>query len=133
VEAERLDDGGMSKVSVRVANVLPYAVLKFGAYQNRHENKDAYDLVFTLLHGEGGPEAVGRAAARSPIAGEPEVATTIELMRERFNSAETDAARDYAVFVSTPGDDAELARRRQEAVATVRAFCDGFEAVRRDA
>jgi hypothetical protein len=36
------------------------------AFQDRHENKDAYDLIFTLLNGEGGPRAVGRAAAASP-------------------------------------------------------------------
>ena len=50
IEGERLDGGGQSKVAVRVANLLPYTVLKILAFQDRHENKDAYDLVFTLLH-----------------------------------------------------------------------------------
>ena len=66
IEGERLDDGGQSRVTLRVANVLPYLVLKVFAFQDRHENKDAYDLIFTLLNGEGGPRAVGRAAAASP-------------------------------------------------------------------
>jgi hypothetical protein len=48
IESERLDEGGQSRVSVRVANVLPYTALKIFAFQERHENKDAYDLVFTL-------------------------------------------------------------------------------------
>jgi hypothetical protein len=44
IEGERLDAGGQSRVVVRVANVLPYTVLKVFAFQDRHENKDAYDL-----------------------------------------------------------------------------------------
>lgn len=63
IEGERLD-GGHSRVTVRVANVLPYTVLKILAFQDRHENKDAYDLVFTLLNHEGGPLVAGRAHHR---------------------------------------------------------------------
>lgn len=57
-----------SRVTLRVANVLPFTVLKIFAFQDRHENKDAYDLVFTLLNGGGGPRSCGRAAATSAIA-----------------------------------------------------------------
>jgi hypothetical protein len=35
LEAERLDDGGRSRVTVRVANLLPLAVLKITAFQDR--------------------------------------------------------------------------------------------------
>lgn len=45
IEADRLDDGGRSKVTVRVAGLVSYTVLKVLAFQDRHENKDAYDLV----------------------------------------------------------------------------------------
>src|SRR5207302_4115848 len=38
IEGERLDGGGHSKVTVRVANVIPYTVLKIFAFQDRHEN-----------------------------------------------------------------------------------------------
>lgn len=40
---------------MRVANILPYVGLKIFAFQDRHGNKDANDLVDTLLHPEGGP------------------------------------------------------------------------------
>jgi hypothetical protein len=39
VEGERLDGGGRSKVAVRVANLLPYTVLKINAFQDRHETR----------------------------------------------------------------------------------------------
>lgn len=71
LEGERLDDGGQSRVQLRVVNLLPYAVLKIFAFQERHENKDAYDLVFTLLNANGGPLAAGRLATASPVAAHP--------------------------------------------------------------
>ena len=50
IEADRLDNGGRSRVIVRVANILSYTVLKILAFQDRHENKDSYDLVYCLLN-----------------------------------------------------------------------------------
>lgn len=128
IEAERLDGGGQSRVTVRVANVLPYTVLKILAFQDRHENKDAYDLVFTLFNYEGGPRAGGRAAAASPIAKQAQVTSALELLGERFQDIGRDGPNAYAAFLATPGDEEEKARLCQEAVATVRAFRNGFSA-----
>lgn len=71
LERERLDGEGISRVDVRVANVLPYTVLNRRAFQDRHENKDAYDLIFSLLVYPGGPAAAGEAAPRSPHRSRP--------------------------------------------------------------
>lgn len=46
---------------MRVANLLPYVVLKVFALQGRHDNKDAHDLVFTLLNADSGPRAADGA------------------------------------------------------------------------
>jgi hypothetical protein len=126
IEGERLDGGGQSRVTVRVANVLPYTVLKILAFQDRHENKDAYDLVFTLLHHRGGPRACGHAAATSPIAQHAQVTRPLTLLGERFRDTGQDGPNAYASFLATPGDEDGKARLRQEAVATVRAFQRGF-------
>jgi hypothetical protein len=126
LEGERLDGGGRSKVTVRIANLLPYTVLKITAFQDRHENKDAYDLVFTLLHAGDGPNAAGQAARSSPVAGEPQVAEAVDLLEERFRDAEQDGPRAYGLFLGNDRDEQERARLRREAVATVRAFLRGF-------
>ena len=127
VEGERLG-GGQSRVFVRVANVLPYAVLKVFAFQDRHENKDAYDLVFTLLNFEGGPRGAGRLAASSPVVEHPQVTEVLALVEERFRDANQDGPSSYASFLADPdvGDDEEKGRLRQQAVATVRAFLSGL-------
>jgi hypothetical protein len=127
IEGERLDDGGRSKVAVRVANLLPYTVLKILAFQDRHDNKDAYDLVFTLFHAEGGPEEAGRAAKSSPVAGHPQVTEALTLLAERFVDVDQDGPSAYAAFLAQPGgDDGDRERLRREAVATVREFLAGF-------
>ncbi|MDX6650397.1 MAG: hypothetical protein QOJ97_2348 [Solirubrobacteraceae bacterium] len=126
IEGERLDDGGRSKVAVRVANLLPYTVLKILAFQDRHENKDPYDLVFTLFHAEGGPGEAGEAARSSAIAGHPQVAEALALLDERFRDVDQDGPSAYAAFLAQPGDDEDRARLRREAVATVREFLQGF-------
>jgi len=126
IEGERLDGGGQSRVTVRVANVLPYTVLKILALQDRHENKDAYDLVFTLLHHGGGPRVCGHVAAASPITQHARVTSALKLLGERFRDTGKDGPNAYASFLATPGDEDDQARLRQEAVATVKAFQRGF-------
>jgi hypothetical protein len=133
VEAERLDEGGKSTVTVRVANVLPYVVLKIFAFQDRHENKDAYDLVFTLLNADGGPTAAGRAAGNSPVARHPQAVEAMALLSERFEAIELDGPTAYASFLAIPDDTDEQVRFRREAVATVREFRRGFDGAGIDA
>lgn len=126
IEGERLDRGGQSRVTVRVANLLPYAVLKILAFQDRHENKDAYDLVFTLLNREGGPRIAGHESARSPVATQSLIVEALTLLQERFRDAGQDGPNAYASFLASPDDEDEKARMRQEAVATAREFLRGF-------
>jgi len=84
LEADRLDDGGRSRVTARVANILVYTVLKILAFQDRHENKDAYDLIYCLLNFGDGPEEAGRTAANSAIYDEVQVREAMRLLAERF-------------------------------------------------
>jgi hypothetical protein len=126
IEGERLDNGGLSKVTLRVANVLPYVVLKINAFQDRHENKDAYDLVFTLLNFGDDPSDAGRSAAKSPVAHFDQVSVAMTLMAERFKSPAHDGPAAYANFLAVTGDDEELARFRQDAFAVVRQFLEAF-------
>ncbi|MGH7813780.1 MAG: hypothetical protein ACREQI_07220 [Candidatus Binataceae bacterium] len=126
IQAERLDGGGLSKVTVRIANVLPYVALKVFAFQDRHENKDAYDLGFTLLNYKGGPHAAGKAAAASPVRNHPQVKEALNLLEERFRDTANDGPNAYASFLAAEHDDEAKARLRQEAVAIVGDFLRGI-------
>lgn len=130
IEGDRLEDGGRSKVTVRVSGLLPYTVLKILAFQDRHENKDAYDLVFVVLNYPGGPTAAGRASAASPIVDHPQVAEAIDLLSARFVDADHDGPRSYASFLAERDDHEAMARLRNEAVAAVDQYLAGFHGVR---
>jgi hypothetical protein len=127
IEAERLEGGGRSQVTVRIAGILSYTVLKVLVFQDRHENKDAYDLVYCLLNFGNGPEEAGRCAAQSAISEDNQVKEALQLLAARFESADHDGPRAYAAFLDD-GDVDEVARLRQEAVAVVRQFLSAVRA-----
>jgi predicted nucleotidyltransferase len=99
IEAERLDGGGRSTVTVRVAGILSYTVLKTLVFQDRHENKDAYDLVYCLLNFGDGPDDAGRHVKQSPIASDEQTVGALELLAERFASADHDGPSAYSAFL----------------------------------
>ena len=122
VTAERLDDGGISTVTLKVAGLLSFIVLKTLAFQQRHHNKDAYDIIYTLRNFQGGPRAAGRVAAKSPIRRAARVMEALKQLRERFETPEHDGPSAYASFLADPNDDAGKARLRNEAVVVVQQF-----------
>jgi hypothetical protein len=101
---------------------LVYTVLKILAFQDRHENKDAYDLIYCLLNFGDGPEDAGRTAANSAIYEEAQVREAVRLLAERFSTVGDDGPHAYANFLIEDNNRDESARLRQEAVAVVRAF-----------
>ena len=125
VEEERLDGGGRSRITVRVANILSLTVLKVRAFQERHKNKDAYDIVFSILNFAEGPEEAGRVAARSEIANDEMVVQALALLGRRFKEVDDDGPAAYANFMAPESRD-EDARRRLEAVVAVEQFLQSF-------
>jgi hypothetical protein len=128
--ATLLDDRGVATETVRVANIVPFVVLKALAYEDRFEEKDAYDLAYCLMHYGRGPEDVAAQFAdrlgRWPD--EPLLPRALEILRARFASDErTPGARkdgpiSYARFLADPGRRDLDARHRQDAVAVAELF-----------
>src|SRR5207245_1210482 len=61
ITAELLDGRGTATETVRVAGIVPFIVLKALAYDDRFEEKDAYDVVYCLMYYDEGPTAVAAA------------------------------------------------------------------------
>lgn len=120
IEAERLDGGGLSRVQVRVAALAPLVTLKIRAFVDRHHDKDAYDLVYTLLNYPDGPAGAGRAIAASPVVGDALVIDALARVRERFADPANDGPASYARFLGRESDADGIARLRNEAVEAVR-------------
>jgi hypothetical protein len=127
IEAERLDGGGRSRVDVRVAGLAPFVALKIRAFNDRHHDKDAYDLVYTLFNFDGGPAEAGRTMAASPVAAEASTLRAVDLLRQRFSDPANDAPVAYARFLGLGVDAEALARLRNEAVEVVRQALVAFD------
>jgi hypothetical protein len=130
VEAERLDGGGLSAVEIRVAGLAPFLTLKIRAFVDRHHDKDAYDLVYTLLNHPDGPGGAGSAIAASTVIGDPLVVDALQRVRERFADPRNDGPSSYARFLGSGlGEDA-VARLRNEAVEAVRIAMEAVDSAR---
>jgi hypothetical protein len=49
-----MPDGALNEVSVKVATIIPFLVMKGMCMWDRYKEKDAYDIYFTILHYPGG-------------------------------------------------------------------------------
>jgi hypothetical protein len=137
--ASLLDERGVATETLRVANVVPFIVLKALAYEDRFEEKDAYDLVYCLMYYGAGPEEVAAQfadrLARWPT--EPLLSRALDILRFRFASdertpgARKDGPSSYARFLADPGRRDLDARHRQDAAAVVELFLRALDAEQR--
>ena len=125
--ADRLGGGGQSTVKFRVCGILPFVVLKAFAFQERHERKDAYDLVYCLTNYKDGPEGAARDAKLSPVREDSTVREALSLLAERFGAPDRDGPSEYAAFVEDPIDRDGAARHRLDAVAAVEEFLGALD------
>lgn len=130
ISAERLDGGGAATAEVQVAGLLPFIVLKLSAFVDRHHDKDAYDLVWSLANHPDGPEGAGAEMAASPVVADPLAAAALAHLRERFAEARNDAPTAYAAFLDVADDREARARLRNEAVETIRIALRAFDGAR---
>lgn len=103
ITAELLNDGGRTTEIVRHADIVSFTCLKAFAYDQRHEGKDAHDLVYCLEHYTGGLEAVHAAFSRGLEGKHCEVIKdALERIGVRFTDPNPDEAhlRDGPVAVA---------------------------------
>lgn len=72
--------------------------------------------------GKIGPHSAGLVAAKSPVRDEPQVADALQLLADRFRSADHDGPSAYSNFLALPDDTDRKAQLRNEAVAAVVRF-----------
>lgn len=120
---ELLDQGGIQQgVSAKVANLLPFLVLKAFAIDERDKAKDSYDVVWTLIAYREGPRSVVQEIAKSPVLGHQDVAAAMERLRSNFQTPEHRGPSQYANFEMTGDNEDERAQLRRYAHGTLTDF-----------
>jgi nucleotidyltransferase AbiEii toxin of type IV toxin-antitoxin system len=106
-----LPDGAVCKVTVRVASIPAFLVMKSYALSLRDKPKDAYDICFILRHHE--RQATGLAAAVRPHLSHGLVREALRLLDDSFASSDHVGPRRAAAFEEEDDpDEIELLRQR---------------------
>jgi len=138
IAAQLLDERGEAEETIRIANIVPFIVLKALAYEDRFEQKDAYDIIYCLMYYGDGPRDVATAFAQAlqRWPDEPLVSRAIDILRARFAADERtpgrnkDGPQSYAQFLTNPGQRERDALNRRNAAAVVDellAYLDAFK------
>lgn len=78
--------GAEQHLTARVCEVGPFLALKLRAFYNRQQPKDAFDILYSLLHYDGGSELAITAFAEEVRVGNPACPDALRTLREHFVS-----------------------------------------------
>lgn len=110
--------GAQQKLTVRVCEVGAFLVLKLRAFLHRQQGKDTFDILYTLLHYDGGTEAAVQSFAQEAKANNPAFADARTALETLFTSEDSPGPVKAAHFVfGLPGtnDTADIRTQRLQA------------------
>jgi hypothetical protein len=113
--------GEVATRNVSICGPAAYVVLKALAFQNRGENKDAYDLFYVIRNFERGPESV--AELLKPMLVDPDAAKAVGILSAEFQRGNAVGPQRVADFMGDSTNDAIKA----DVVAFVRALLGACE------
>ena len=119
-----LPGGGRDTVSIRVASVVPFLIMKGMALDERLKEKDAWDIYFCVLHFPGGISAL--AEAFRPYLAHGLVREGIEKIGKHFSSLNHIGPKFVADFEEVEEPE-ERARIMREAYERVQALLERLE------
>ena len=122
VEAQ-LPDGGIDRVTCRVAGIQPWLVMKGMALHDRMKEKDAYDIYYALRYSRGGVPAIVEGFRK--YLSEPLVGEGLGKIRAKFQTPEDVGPRWVADFLEI-ADPADRAIRIRDAFETVTRLLDSL-------
>ena len=108
-------DGNLKKVTLRVCEVGPFLALKLRAFAHRQQPKDAFDILYTLLHYDRGTNVAVAAFAEEVRLKNPACPDAIQCIEREFGSETSPAPVKAAHFVlgpTTRGESSDLRTRR---------------------
>jgi hypothetical protein len=78
--------GADQKLTARVCEVGPFLALKLRAFCDRQQPKDAFDILYTLRHYDGGSAAAFAAFAGEVRVGNPACTDALRTLQEHFQT-----------------------------------------------
>lgn len=91
--------GAKQSITARVCEVGPFLVFKLRAFLHRQQGKDAFDLLYTMLHYDEGTSAAIRAFAAEGVAQNPAFPDAQQALNELFQDERSPGPIKAAGFV----------------------------------
>lgn len=107
--------GAEQRFRARVCEVGPYIALKLRAFCDRQQPKDAFDILYTLQHYDGGTDAAIEAFAEEVRLANPACPDALRTLTEHFQNENAPGPVKASLFVLgevTPGESADTRFRR---------------------
>ncbi|TSA37359.1 MAG: hypothetical protein D4R65_00970 [Verrucomicrobiaceae bacterium] len=102
--------GAEQKLSARICEVGPFLALKLRAFYSRQQPKDAFDILYTILHYDGGTDAAIAAFAEEVRLGNPACPDALQTLRKHFpdeNAPGPVKASHFVLGTAAPGEPAD--------------------------
>jgi len=118
---EKMPDGAQNEVTIKVADVVPFLVMKGMAMWERYKEKHAYDIYFTVLHYPGGLSELVKVF--EPFKSNKLVREGLGKIREKFRDVNAPGSVWVANFMEID-DEEEKERIKRDAFERINAFID---------
>lgn len=109
--------GAQQELTIRVCEAGPFLAMKLRALARRQAPKDAFDILYTLLHYDRGTEAAVAAFGEEVSAGNPACADAVACLNQHFRDEQSSAPIRAASFVlgqPAPGEPGDLLFQRRQ-------------------
>jgi len=109
--------GAQQELTIRVCEAGPFLAMKLRAFARRQAPKDAFDILYTLLHYDRGTEAAVAAFGDEVGAGNPACTDVVVCLNQHFRDEQSSAPIRAANFVlgqRAPGESGDLLLQRRQ-------------------
>ena len=109
--------GAQQELIVRVCEVGPFLAMKLRAFARRQAPKDAFDILYTLLHYDRGTNAALAGFGEEARVGNPACADAVACLGQHFRDEQASAPIRAANFVlgqTVPGESEDVRFRRRQ-------------------
>ena len=107
--------GAEQSLTARVCEIGPFLALKLRAFNDRQQPKDAFDILYTILHYDRGTDAAVAGFAEEVRLGNPACADALRTVREHFASETAPGpvrASHFVLGAAASGESADARFRR---------------------
>jgi len=122
--SSRMPDGAKNEVTIRIAEIVPFLVMKGMALWDRYKEKDAYDIYFAILYYPGGiPKLV---SVFKPFKSNKLIREGLGKIRAKFKDVESPGPV-WVTHFEEIDDEEEKERVKRDVFERVNAFLDALD------